>query len=257
MQAQKLFRHPRWPSFASFLAGDSCRDGVTVIGTSWGGAIAEILSGCANQNRLDLLQGAGLPSFQVAQMYTFGAPPTALITPIDNHQDGSDSCFRGQRVFIASDPEVGPTDLVAYSTGFHAYLHARVDAVQLIKQPNGNFDVKIHPCRSQGALIEPAWTQVLPVLTKIWSEHALVDAMSALGRYVHESHQMSVYVQSLRDVQAPYKLTPTLKRLPVAVPNFAVDEAAGQQQITVAHVSDGVKALAKATSDLVANGLFL
>merc|ERR1740130_2016925 len=115
MQAKKLFTEFDWPTYAHFLASDHCRDGVAVLGTSWGGAMAEILAGCANQGRLDELQGSGLPSFQASRLYTFGAPPTALLE-IRNHQHGAiGECFAGQRVFLASDAGQGPTDLVAYS----------------------------------------------------------------------------------------------------------------------------------------------
>jgi len=257
MQSQKLFSDFEWAPYAHILASE-CHGGVNVLGTSWGGAIAEILAGCANQGRLDELQGAGLPTFQVSRLYTFGAPPTALM-PIYNHQEGSGTCFRGQRVFLSSDTDAGPTDLVAYSTGFNAFVHARVDAVQLIKMPNGKFDVKVHPCHAYDTLLEPGWDAVFPVLAKIWSDHK-DQPLAALGRYVAETHQMGMYMESLSKVADPAKLTQTFYQeshssvrddLGTDLTGSGMQNKSDGKDL----VQDGVRAIASQASEMVANGL--
>jgi len=252
MQAKKLFADYGWADFSHTLASGDCQDGVTFLGTSWGGAIAEIFAGCANQGRLEELQGVGLPSFTVAQLFTFGAPPTALM-PIYNHLAGSGDCFRGQRVFLASETDAGPTDLVAYSTGFNAFVHARQDAVQLVKLPNGLFDVKVHRCLSAGSVLEPSWDVVFPVLAKIWNEHS--DApIKALGKYVQETHQIFVYVKSLQNLAYPAILRDQVSQLAASTEVNASMADLIRKDLAPA-AKQGVRVMAAKASEAVANAV--
>jgi len=253
MQARKLFGDFEWASFVHFLTGNQCSGGVGVLGTSWGGAIAEILSGCANQGHLGELQAAGLPTFEVDQLFTFGAPPSALM-PIYNHQADSNACFRGQRVFLSSNTAEGPTDLISYSTGFNAFQHPRMDAIQIIKMANGHFDVKLHPCHSQGTISLPAWGDVAPVIGKIWSEHAAAP-LAALGKYVVSTHSMAVYVKSLYNVEDPAKLERRDVPGAMALAKVDVDGMEIAMQKNETSGPEGVRNVAAQISDVVAKSL--
>jgi hypothetical protein len=171
MNAKKIFSLSRWSRLAKFLGGPDCSSGVTVIGTSWGGAIAELIAGCANQGRMQELQDATLPVFRVDRLYTFGAPPTAL-KPISNHATAVSPCFKGQRVFLASQMRTGATDLIAYSTGINGYAHARQDAIQLVEMPDSKFKVVLHACQSERTPRQPDWDAVYPFLETLVRNHS-------------------------------------------------------------------------------------
>jgi len=193
-QARKLFSLTEWAAYAKFLAGPLCSNGVSVVGTSWGGAIAEVLAGCANRGSLSELQGASLLAFQVDRLYTFGAPPTSFAPISDPH--ASSQCFAGHRVFLASEVGSGATDLIAFSTGINGYVHAKQDAIQLIERADGRFDVKLHPCNAERTSAEPDWATVAPFLNKLWGTNGTMS----LERIIDEGakdHQMYAYVRAL------------------------------------------------------------
>jgi len=201
-KAKEMLGLSVWTAFANKLAADGCRGGVTVLGTSLGGALAEIVAGCANRGQLDELQGAGLPSFHVDRLFTFGAPPTAVV-PIANRNSGrkDDECFPGKRIFLNSPS--GSTDLVAYSTSLSGYSHARQDAFQLMEMPGGNFNVTLHPCKTAETAAVPSWTMIYPALERIVRNGGW-DVTGELKRYVEANHVMDAYLHGLDNtVESP------------------------------------------------------
>jgi hypothetical protein len=201
---RRLVGRAEWPSLARKLSSPACSRGVGLLGTSWGGTMAEILAGCANTGLLSELQGHSLPSFKVDRLITFGTPPTATL-PIEN-PERSDGCFRGQRVFRASNSSHGSTDLVAYSTSVNGFVHPRQNAVQLIELSDGGFEVKVHPCRSTDTPMEPSWSTVSPYVAKKWDEHDPASFMPEICKNTAKYHEMSQYIWCLYGVKDEEKL---------------------------------------------------
>lgn len=88
-----------WKSVASQLS--ACKR-VTVSGLSWGGAMAELLTACANRGRLHDLYSSEVPTFNVSSLYTFGAF-VGTKEPLRNVSD-PDGCFTGTQFFFPNDP---------------------------------------------------------------------------------------------------------------------------------------------------------
>jgi len=245
--AKEMLTLPAWTAFADMLAGDGCRDGVTVLGTSLGGALAEIVAGCANRGHLGELQGADLPAFHVDRLFTFGAPPTAVV-PIANHHGGQkDGCFPGKRTFLASNSPSSATDLVAYSTSFSGYSHGRQDAVQLMELPGGKFDVRLHPCNAEGTSAVPSWAMILPTL-KVIVHHGGFDVVGSLRRQVEENHVMDAYLRGLDNVvdrpgsNVSLGAGPQDRRVSMdPIMMRAVRRIAGHIAVSVGNVANGAK----------------
>jgi hypothetical protein len=196
---KRLVRLPQWPGIVHKLASSECSAGVGLLATSWGGTMAEILAGCANQGLLSELQGHNLPSFQVDRLITFGVPPTAT-TPIMN-RDRSDGCFGGYRVFRASNSSYGATDMVAYSTRLNGFVHAQQNAVQLVELPDGSFVIKVHPCGKSGTPEEPDWATVSPYVSRKWDENNIDSFLPDLLDKTAKYHQMYQYIWCLYAVK--------------------------------------------------------
>lgn len=219
-QAKKLFALKEWADYAKFLSGHMCSNGVTIMGTSWGGAIAEVLAGCANSGSLSDLQGSHLPAFKVDRLYTFGAPPTSF-APISDPYTSS-GCFAGHRVFLASEVRTGATDLIAYSTGINGYVHAKQDAIQLIERSDGRFDVKLLRCDAERTSSEPDWATVSPFLENLWGSNGI--SLEKIIDEGAESHQMAAYVSALHKADDFYNVLGNYDPT-VNISSFAVHNA--------------------------------
>lgn len=196
--AKTFFSHKNWVGIAEALASKQCSGGVSVVSTSLGAAMAEILAGCANHGLLSELQGDA-PAFQVDQLFTFGAPPTS--TESITNGRSSDGCFPGQRIFRASNHTAfGATDMVPYSTRANGFLHSRQDAIQLIELSDGTVSAKVHRCGASGTVGEPNWNTVSPYLQKMWGESGALRFVSDVLGHIDKTHRIAAYSDCLTRV---------------------------------------------------------
>jgi len=136
--AKLLKRHgstPEWARIAGRLASRACNSGVTVVGSSLGGAMAEIITGCANRERLVEVQGDALPSFHVTRLFTFGGLP---VSARSNENTNASRCFPGLRITFEHDP-------AALAMG--GLKHALMDVYEMKKDGTS----KKHACGSKQA----------------------------------------------------------------------------------------------------------
>jgi len=104
-----------------------CGGVVSSVGHSLGGAVANIVAGCANSPKG--LSGLGqvhkdVKSFKVSGLYTVGAP--GVSKPAMTNTGGT--CFPGKRAF---NYDTTTFDVVAWIATKFGYLHPEVEAVEM------------------------------------------------------------------------------------------------------------------------------
>jgi len=143
---RKHARLSNWSRMMEILGGDQspCRGAITVGGLSLGGALAEVIAGCANRGRLHrLLEDKTLPSFTVGAVYTYSAQGASL-DPITNAlSEGRGRCFQGRRFYFKGDCAMAVN-------GYVGYRHAHVETVEIFRGQDGP-TYRVYPCYSEAA----------------------------------------------------------------------------------------------------------
>lgn len=174
----RLMRHhmalSNWSAIVRKMAGPEavCKGELTFAAESMGGSAGEQLAACANAGRQSELMDAALPHFTISSFYTYGAP-AASVKPIVNplREDG---CFKGKRIFFATDP-------IAHIGALFNLQHPRMDAVEIWTPKTRGVNPSLRALSCKGDLVLGDEEHVKPP-----QENASISFASHVDKLSHE-----------------------------------------------------------------------
>jgi hypothetical protein len=164
LETRQLFKSSHMAAFSEIIAS-KCGGAVSVAGHSLGGAIANIVAGCASSTKG--LSGigdvnAGVKDFKVNGLYTLGAPGVSK-----PGMTNGGKCFPGKRAY---DYDTATFDVVPWIATKFGYMHPEVEAVEMTESGGwfGSNDAVIgktvYTCSSTAAEERPWKTgQIVPI----------------------------------------------------------------------------------------------
>jgi hypothetical protein len=141
-KANGFLKGRRFEEFNDFLNDKGKCDKVVVAGHSLGGAVANLVSACANKTHASQASKA----FKADYLFTFGAPGVSQLVQLDNKAD-SGGCFPGARIHNSDDP-------VPSLTSGLGFYHPKVMEVRLDGQEAGG--VQAWSCNEASRKDKPA-----------------------------------------------------------------------------------------------------